>query len=119
MLRHRPLWARPDMARARKRLFRLPIRRRSAWERDVEDEILLHLSLRAEQFARQGMTPDAARDEAVRRFGPLNETRADLLEAARHREDHLMRVEYLDDLKQDVGYAFRTQIGRASCRERV
>jgi putative ABC transport system permease protein len=96
------------MTRARKRVFRLPIRRRSAWERDVEDEILLHLSLRAEQFARQGMTPDAARDEAVRRFGPLNETRADLLEAARHREDHLMRVEYLDDLKQDVGYAFRT-----------
>src|ERR1043165_30192 len=108
MLRHRPLWARPDMARARKRLFRLPIRRRSAWERDVEDEILLHLSLRAEQFARQGMTADAARDEAILRFGPVNETRADLLEAARHREDHLMRVEYLDDLKQDVGYAFRT-----------
>src|SRR4051812_41954807 len=108
MPRPRPLSVPPDMARARKRLFSLPIRRRSAWEHDVEDEILLHLSLRAEQFARQGMPADAARDEAIRRFGPLNETRADLLEAARHREEHLMRVEYLDDLKQDIGYAFRT-----------
>jgi len=94
-----------------RRAFQLALHRRDRWERDVEDEIKLHLSLRAEQLLAQGATPDEAYREAARRFGSLTESRARLLEAARHREQHMHRTEYLDDLRQDFSFAIRT-LGR-------
>ncbi len=94
-----------------RRAFRLALRRRDRWEREVEDEIKLHLTLRAEQLAAQGMSIDEAYGEAVRRFGPLTESRARLLDAARHREQHMQRTEFRSDLRQDVGFALRT-LGR-------
>lgn len=81
---------------------------RRAWERDVEEEIKLHLSLRAEQLVADGVSPDEAFAEAVRRFGPLTESRARLLEAARHREQRMQRTEYFADLRQDLTFALRT-----------
>ena len=50
-----------------RRAFRLPLRGRQRWERDVEEEIKLHLTLRAEQLMATGMSADRAYDEAVRR----------------------------------------------------
>ena len=66
-----------------RRFFHLALRRRDRWEAEVEDEIKLHLALRAEQLVASGDTPDHAYDEAVRRFGSLTESRARLLDAAR------------------------------------
>ncbi|MEP6495938.1 MAG: ABC transporter permease [bacterium] len=94
-----------------RRAFRLALRRRDGWERDVEDEIKLHLALRAEQLAAQGRNADEAYAEALRRFGPLSESRARLIDAARHREQHMQRTELLSDLRQDVSFAVRT-LGR-------
>lgn len=94
-----------------RRAFQLALHRRDRWEREVEDEIKLHLSLRAEQLLAQGATPEEAYREAARRFGPLTESRARLLAAARHREQHMHRTEYLDDLRQDIAFALRT-LGR-------
>jgi putative ABC transport system permease protein len=94
-----------------RRTFRLALRRRDRWEREVEDEIKLHLSLRTEQLVAQGATRDEAFREAARRFGPLTESRARLLEAARHREQHMHRTEYVADLRQDISFAART-LGR-------
>jgi predicted permease len=91
-----------------RRVLSLSLRRRDRWEREVEEEIKLHLSLRAEQLIDQGRTPDIAYAEAVRRFGALTESRARLLEAARHREVRMQRTEYLSDLRQDVTFALRT-----------
>lgn len=91
-----------------RRLFHLALRQRDQWERDVEEEIKLHLALRAEQLADRGMPPDAARTEAIHRFGPLSASRARLFDAARHREHHMRRTEFLADLKQDVRFAVRT-----------
>jgi putative ABC transport system permease protein len=93
------------------RLFRLALRRRDRWEREVEDEIKLHLALRAEQLTAQGADPDEAYREALRRFGPLSESRARLFDAARHRERQMQRTEIFDDLRQDLGFAVRT-LGR-------
>lgn len=94
-----------------RRLFHLALHRRDRWEREVEDEITLHLALRAEQLADQGLPPDAATNEAVRRFGPLAASRARLLDAARHREHRRRRTEFLTDLRQDLRFALRT-LGR-------
>ena len=90
------------------RAFNLAIRRRDRWQHDVEEEIKLHLRLRAEQLMAQGASPKDAYDEAVRRFGPLTESRARMLDAARHREQRMQRTEYLAQLRQDVSFAFRT-----------
>jgi putative ABC transport system permease protein len=94
-----------------RRVFDLALRRRDRWEREVEDEITLHLALRAEQLAAEGMPDDEARREAVRRFGPLVESRAKLLDAAYHRETRMQRTEFLADARQDLAFAFRT-LGR-------
>ncbi|HEX3865766.1 MAG TPA: ABC transporter permease, partial [Gemmatimonadaceae bacterium] len=91
-----------------RRAFRLALHRRDRWERDVEDEIKLHLTLRAEQLVERGIAPADAYDEAVRRFGPLAESRARLIDTARHREHSMQRTEYLADMRQDLAFAFRT-----------
>lgn len=91
-----------------KRFFHLALRRRDRWEREVEDEIKLHLALRAEQLAAEGRSLDDAYEEAIRRFGPLTESRARLVDAARHREVRMQRTEYWNDLTQDLRFALRT-----------
>jgi putative ABC transport system permease protein len=94
-----------------RRAFQLVLRRRDRWEQDVDDEIRLHLMLRAEQLVAEGRTADDAVREAKERFGPLDESRARLLQAARHREAHMQRTEYFADLEQDLAFAIRT-LGR-------
>ena len=37
-----------------RRAFQLALRRRDRWQREVEDEIKLHLTLRAEQLMARG-----------------------------------------------------------------
>jgi predicted permease len=91
-----------------RRAFSLALRRRDRWERDVEDEIQFHLTLRAEQLLAEGRTPTDAYAEAARRFGPLHDSRARLLKAAEHRERAMRRVELLDDLRQDLSFTLRT-----------
>jgi len=91
-----------------RRTLWLALRRRDRWEREVEEEIKTHLALRAEQLMAHGRSPDDAYTEAVRRFGSLSESRARLLEAARHREERMQRTEYLSDLHQDASFAVRT-----------
>jgi predicted permease len=91
-----------------RRTFQLALRRRDRWELEVEEEIKLHLALRAEALMARGASADDAYAAAVRRFGPLTEARARLIDAARHREQHMQRTEFLDDLRQDVRFALRT-----------
>ncbi len=90
-----------------RRVLRLALRRRDRWEREVEEEIKLHLALRAEQLMARGDDADAAYAEAVRRFGPLHESRARLLDEARHREVRMQRSEWVADLRQDLTFAWR------------
>ena len=94
-----------------RRAFRLALRRRDRWELEVEDEIKLHLALRAQQLVDQGHAVDEAYAEAIRRFGPLTESRARLVAAAHHRERRMQRTEYVSDLVQDITFALRT-LGR-------
>jgi len=68
-----------------RRAFHLAVRGRRRWEREVEEEIKLHIALRAEQLVAQGASPDDAYREAVRKFGPLVKSRAPFVDAARHR----------------------------------
>jgi predicted permease len=83
------------------------VTRRSA-RRDADDELQLHLSLRTNQLIAEGMSPDAARAEAERRFGAIDVERGNFLDAALRRERRLRWRDHLDGLRADVLYAART-----------
>jgi predicted permease len=90
-----------------RRLFRLAVRRRDLAEQEADEEIRLHLALRAEQLAREGLSPEAARAEAERRFGPVQEARARLHGSAARREARLRLGDRLASFAQDVRLALR------------
>ena len=60
-----------------RKLFRLAFHRREDATRDVGDEIRLHIELRTAQLMREGLSPEAARAEAERRFGSPDDARSD------------------------------------------
>ncbi|MDQ3604915.1 MAG: permease prefix domain 1-containing protein, partial [Gemmatimonadota bacterium] len=91
-----------------RRILRLPLRSRELAEQELDEEIRLHLELRIEQLERQGLGPDEARAEALRRFGPPEEARRLLQRAAQRRERRLRVREWLDGARQDVRYAVRS-----------
>ncbi|HSA54574.1 MAG TPA: permease prefix domain 1-containing protein, partial [Gemmatimonadaceae bacterium] len=89
------------------RLFSLSIRRADLVRREVDEEMALHLALRAEQLQHQGLAPSEAWAEAVRRFGGFDPSRHALHDAAQHREVRMRFHERLDALRQDARYAAR------------
>jgi predicted permease len=76
-------------------------------EREVEEEIRLHLELRVEQLVAEGMGREEARAEALRRFGELAEARRTLQRAAHRREERVRLREWVEVLRQDVRYGAR------------
>jgi predicted permease len=91
-----------------RRLFHLGSRRDDIVAADTADEIAAHLEARAAQLQAQGLSPEAARAEAQRRFGPVAEAQRSLTRAAQRRERRLSWRDRLDALRQDVRYAWRT-----------
>ncbi|NOT08306.1 MAG: ABC transporter permease [Gemmatimonadales bacterium] len=88
-----------------RRLFRLAIRRDATIADDTDEEIRLHFALRVEELMARGLSRDRAEAEALRRFGPWREGRAQMLAAARQRDRRLTMVERLQDFWGDVRYA--------------
>ncbi|HEY2898260.1 MAG TPA: ABC transporter permease [Gemmatimonadaceae bacterium] len=94
--------ARPDV----RRVFRLGLFRRAAAA--VEEEFAFHLDMRASELVAQGWEPDAARAEARRQFGDVDDARNFCKRTDERRERQTMRTEWLDGLAQDVSFALRT-----------
>lgn len=91
-----------------KRIFRLVLRRRDAVEAAVDEEIALHLELRARQLEAEGRTPSEARHEARYLFGDLATARRTMRAGAHRREDRLRWREWLDGVGQDVRFGLRS-----------
>ena len=89
-----------------RRVFRFALR---GWrvEQETDDEIASHLAQRAERLVAQGWSPAAAEREALRRFGPYAEGRAQMIDAARRRENRLTLLERFDTLREDIRYTLR------------
>ncbi len=75
---------------------------RGRFERDLEDEMLLHIELRREQQMAQGLDAEAARAAAMRRFG--NTTRM------RENSRAAWGWNWLETLVQDAGYGMRAML---------
>ncbi len=93
-----------------RRLFRLRLGRADAVEREMNEEIEAHIAQRAAQLEQQGMSADQARAEAVRRFGSVEDARRALGRAAQRRERRFRVGQWLDELRQDVRYAWRSVV---------
>jgi putative ABC transport system permease protein len=94
-----------------RRLLRLSFGRRAVRDA-LDDEIALHIALRIEQLVALGMSPEAARVEALRRFsGSVEEfehVRHRLQHSAERREDRMRIHEWLGEIAKDVRYAWRS-----------
>ena len=99
-----PFDIRPGVRRLFRLDKRLPVQK---VEDEADAEIHLHLQLRSEQLRREGLAPDAARLEAERRFGPLDEARILLHNSARRREERMRLRELVDTIRRDMRLALR------------
>jgi putative ABC transport system permease protein len=91
-----------------RKLFRLDLHRSDQARREMDDELQFFLEARTEQLVTRGMTPAAAREEALRRLGgSIEETRHQLLHSATRREERMRFQEWWSDLRQDLRYAVR------------
>src|SRR5512133_628338 len=88
-----PRWVQVLRLRARS-LFR-----RADVERELERELQSHLDLQVEEYIARGMSPDAARQAALREFGGVTRFQDDVRDT--------WHVTLLDDIRRDVRYAWR------------
>lgn len=68
-----------------------------------DEEAQYHIEARIEEYIRKGMTPEAARREAYRRFGSVTR--------ARERTRDADTLAWLTDARQDLRYAARQLVG--------
>jgi putative ABC transport system permease protein len=88
-------------------LFRFPWRTARRIRTDVDDELRFHLDMRVEELVALGLAPEAARAEALRQFGDIEDARRYIARVDSHTEAAQRRSEYMSDLRQDVLYAAR------------
>src|SRR5687767_10255948 len=94
----------PDGVR---RTFRLATRRPRI-EDDVDAEVAFHIEMRVAELVAQGWQPDAARDEALKRFGDTHQWSEIMSAVDRERVAGEQRTEWFDDLRQDLRYGVRS-----------
>jgi len=90
-----------------RRLVHLALHRGDHARAEVDEEIRLHLALRTAQLTREGLSPEAARAEAERRFGPPDEARGRLHTSAERREERMQHRELVDAARRDLRVALR------------
>ena len=74
---------------------------------DVGDEMEFHLQSAIDEFVTAGMSPDAAREAARRKFGDVDDVRRTLITLSQQRERHMARTEWFDALRQDLVFGVR------------
>jgi predicted permease len=74
---------------------------------DVDDEFAFHLEKRIEELHAQGLSPQAARDEALRRFGDIHHVKRICRTLAEERERAMRRTQWWSDWRHDLRFAAR------------
>ena len=90
-----------------RRAFRLDIGKRQSIDDETDAELRFHLEQRVTALMAAGKSREQAEREALERFGPYDESRAEMLEAARGREEMLTMIDRLDGFRQDALYVAR------------
>jgi putative ABC transport system permease protein len=74
---------------------------------EIDEELSVHIDLRTEELTARGLSPDAARREAIRQFGDLKATRAYCREQDLAKEQVMHRRLVLDEVAQDLRIGWR------------
>jgi putative ABC transport system permease protein len=74
---------------------------------EVDGEFAFHLEMRTREYVTRGLSPDAARAEALRKFGDVGRANATCRRIGRERDRHMRRREYLSELRQDLVFGVR------------
>ena len=77
-------------------------------EADVDDELQFHVESAIADNIADGMTPEQAREDAMRRFGDVESIRRRVRDIDRLTERERSRADMLDDFRQDLHYAGRS-----------
>jgi predicted permease len=80
-------------------------RRRIAEE--IDEELRTHLDLREHELRARGLPPDAARLEAARQFGDIEQTRSYCLRQDIRKDSHMGRMLSLEEVLADVRISLR------------
>ena len=89
-----------------RRLFRLA-GRPPAVAQEIDAELAFHFETEVARLTASGLTAAEAAAEARRRFGDVQRTRAELVRLERGRRGSSSRRTWLEELGQDLAYAFR------------
>jgi predicted permease len=95
------------VTRAYRRIIDLALGGGRRLDAEMDREIESHLEMRIADLVRGGMTPDAAREEARRRFGDFNAARRRLHAAARQREASMRHRDVIGSVISDLRSAAR------------
>jgi len=74
---------------------------------DVDDEFEFHVFERIDDLVARGVPPAVAREEALRRFGNIDQVKETCVTLAEHLESDMKRSEIIGVAKQDATYALR------------
>ncbi len=91
----------------RRRLSPIDWRTRSHRRRETDEEIEAHIQMRVDDLILKGVPAEAAREQAIARFGGVSHARAEIEAAARRRDRRLSWAEWLDRLRRDLVVAGR------------
>lgn len=82
-------------------LWRVPVKQ------EVDEEIALHLELRARELVAGGMNPEAARREAARRLGDVAHVKRSCVDIGTRRDREMRLTQWLEEAAHDVKFAAR------------
>jgi predicted permease len=91
----------------RARFFRFPWRSAKQIRADVDEELRFHLDMRIAALVAAGIPPDAARTQALREFGDLDDARQYIGAVDHDIEAAQRRTDFMNDLWTDIGYSLR------------
>ncbi len=76
--------------------------------RDVDEEIAFHIETKVQRLVAAGLSPDAARIQAMAEFGDRERVRQDCISEDQYRERATNRMSLFDEIRQDLAYTART-----------
>jgi putative ABC transport system permease protein len=82
-------------------LWRVPL------EREVDEELALHIEMRTREHVERGVDPATARELALRRLGDVATLKRTMTTLGRKRDRDMRRIQWLDELRTDLRFAIR------------
>ena len=76
-------------------------------QQEIDDELAFHIEMRTRELVERGMDPKIAREIVLSRIGDLGQLKRTCEDLGRKRDREMRLTQWLDDLKDDVTYAFR------------